>query len=59
MDIDSVSLSLFGESSFTDNLLQNYEVTFNTMLEDYKNTEVLSEIDKQVKRGCNIPQPNV
>ena len=35
---------------------------FNTMLEDYKNefdTEVLSEIAKQVKRGCNIPQPNI
>ncbi|CAG8469155.1 6058_t:CDS:2, partial [Paraglomus occultum] len=62
MDIDSVSLPLFSESSFTDKLLQNYESTFNTMLDDYRNefdTEVLSEIAKQVQIGCNVPQPNV
>src|SRR6185369_10997534 len=62
MDTESISLPLFGESLSTDNLLQNYEITFNTMLEDYENefdTEVLSAIAKQVKMGCNIPQPNI
>src|SRR5438128_4601940 len=62
MGNESICLPLFSESLSTDTLLQNYEITFNTMLEGYINEfdrEVLSEIAKQVKMGCNIPQPNV